>query len=135
MALETNFTDADHLFIGCDVHLIIGGGNGFHILADPGGVGAAVIDVSSFALELDVRNAIADASAIFTLTSGGGLSVTGTYDASQLTNTQGVDCYFSASNTTLLAPGSKAWALKRMDAGVKTIIAYGTFPWALAAVR
>ena len=142
MALETNFDETDHLFVGSDVPVIIGGGlnaDGFsyHILAEPGGPSAAVVNVAGFAMEFAIRVTLGAASPVFTLTTGGGeITITGVYNASQASNTQAVRCFISDSNSLLLVPpGTYYWALKRTDADLETVIAFGTMIWQYAATR
>lgn len=142
MALETNFGADAHLFVGEDKHVIIGGGaapdgNEHHILEYPGDASSAVVNVSGFAMTCEVRTALDAASPVFTLTtSGGEITVGGVFNASQALNTQYVDIFISDTNSLLLVPpGTYYWALKRMDAGLETIIAFGTMVWSYAAVR
>lgn len=149
MALETNFDADDHLFVGEDKHLIIGGGpnvdgNSYHILEHPGSGSSAVVNVAAFAMELAIRETPDAAAAVVTITTGGGdITVAGSYNVLQASNTQYVDAFLSDTNTLLLdaefAAGETEktfhWALKRTDAGLETVIAFGTMVWRRAATR
>jgi hypothetical protein len=148
MALETNFDAGDDLFVGEDKHLIIGGGpnvdgNSYHVLEHPGSGSSAVVNVAAFAMEFAIRTELDDASPVFTVVTGGDITVTGVYNVAQGSNTQAVDVFITDTNSLLLLPEFAAgevtktfyWALKRTDAGLETVIAHGTMVWKLAATR
>ena len=58
-------------------------------------------------------------------TSGGGVAISGTYNADPAVNTQRVTVTVADTDTQFFQPGLYMHTLKRTDAGFATVLAYG----------
>lgn len=87
----------------------------------------AAIDVATWTLSwmLKRRWSDADAAKLLQKTSGSGITITGTFNATPGTNTQRVVVTIADEDTDALAQGKRYYELKRTDAGFETILAYG----------
>lgn len=87
------------------------------------------------------RSAKATAILIEKSTAGGGITITGVYDADPLANTQRVLVAIDDTDTygpvvdpvEIVKPGVYEYALKRLDPGSETILAWGSFELIQAA--
>lgn len=117
MANERNFTADDHLFIGEDETLQF-------TITDASDV---PVNVTGFAMEWTLR--LKDATTTASLqktTAAGGITITGTYNASAALNTQRVNVIIADTDTDLLAARSYRYALKRTDSGSESVLAFGS---------
>jgi hypothetical protein len=118
MAERARIRSSDDWFIGTDQNL------SFHVKDDDG----IPVNVSAFAFSWMLKYTVndADADALITLTSGSGISVTGAYNVDPVVNTQRVIVTISDSNTDSLEADRYQHELKRTDAGLETVLAYGS---------
>jgi hypothetical protein len=117
MALET----ADSAFIGTDFQRV------FQVLNEDED---AAIDIAGWSLSwmLKRRLSMLDADASVTKTTGGGtVAISGTYNADPTVNTQRATVTITDTDTESLTAAVYYYELKRMDAGLETVIAYGEF--------
>jgi hypothetical protein len=70
---------------------------------------------------------------LLTKTTGAGVTVTGIYHVDRSLNTQRVVVTLEDTDTELLEGGNFAHALKRTDAGLETVLGYGTVAVMVAA--
>lgn len=84
-------------------------------------------DVSAWAVSWMLKSDpnISDASASVTKTSGSGISVSGTWNATPASSTQRLVVVLEDTDTSSLTPGTYYWELKRTDAGSETVLGYG----------
>ena len=118
MAKETNLTDP--VFLGTDHQFR------FHVKNDGE---TASVDITGYALSFMIKADFgdADASALVTVTTaGGGVAISGTYNATPASNTQRATATVADTATDALAEGTRHYELKRTDAGLETVLAYGT---------
>ena len=117
MAKET----ADSAFIGTDFQRTIA------VLNE---AEDAAIDISGWSLSWMLKRKLsnADSAALVTKsTTAGGVGVTGVYNAAPGTNTQRATVTVADTDTDTLTAGTCYWELKRMDAGLECVLAYGEF--------
>lgn len=98
---------------------------------------AAAVDVSGWSMSWMVKRkkTLADADKTFEKTTGGGgLAVTGVWNATPASSTQRVVATVEDTDTDGLKPGTYYHELKRTGAGVETILSYGELEL-LAAVH
>lgn len=115
MALETATT----LWIGTDATFV------FSVLNV---AQTAAINITGWSLSwmLKRRAGVADIDALLTKTvSGGGIVISGTYNSDPNINTQVATVTIADTDTDALSARINRYELKRMDAGVETILAYG----------
>ena len=89
----------------------------------------ASIDIAGWALSFMLKNRQTDAdlSALLTKTTAAGtVSISGAFNATPATNTQRATVTIADTDTDALATGVKHWELKRTDAGLEAILAYGS---------
>lgn len=103
----------------------------FEVLQDLPGVRLADLppeDVSGRQFKWEVRDGVTATSALISkVTGGGGVTITGVYNASRASNTQRVSVTVSAADTESLSPGQYSHALKRTDTGNEDIVSEGDF--------
>lgn len=117
MAKET----ADEAFIGTDFQRI------FHILNEDED---EALDISGWTLSwmLKRKLSLADADALVTKTTGGGtVVISGTYNVTPGSNTQRATVTVNDTDTDAASAGIYYYELKRMDASLETVLAYGEF--------
>jgi hypothetical protein len=88
----------------------------------------AAVDISGWALSWMLKRTpqVADAQAsLVKSTTVSGITITGTYDASPATNTQRAAVDIADTDTDPLPPSLYFYELKRMDAGLEAVLAYG----------
>jgi len=106
------------LFLGTDFSYV------FSILNDGETAAVNILNWTiSWMLKEDVNDA--DASALLTLTTASAIVVSGTYNSVPATNTQVATVTIADTDTTSLEPMQAVWELKRTDAGLETVLAYG----------
>jgi len=133
MSYESKIEASDNFFAGEDRTL------SYEILADDG---TSMEDVSTFTLEWTLRKDVAakhpyrvQGSVVLTKTSALGISVTGTYDSVRATNTQRVIVTIADTDTEAFAGGRYVAALKRMDAGLESVLSHGVVEVLVSPVR
>lgn len=130
MAMKQDITAADLWFAGEDKQLE------FEILQSDG---VTPQDVTGWALEWTVRkypwNADPPSVQKTTAATPGGIAITGTYNSVRGSNTQRVVVTVADTDTETLSPLTYAHALKRVDAGSETVLAYGDFELLSAATH
>jgi hypothetical protein len=92
-------------------------------------------DVSGYALTFIVRTSDTTSNAaLITKTVGSGITISGSFNASNSLNTQRVEVVVEDTDTwstdpegQRLSPKTYRYALKRTDAGSETLLAYGDF--------
>ena len=92
----------------------------------------AALDIGGWALSFMVKSDREDhdAAALVTkTTAAGGIVIAGVFDAAPATNAQRATVTLEDSDTDATMRGTKWWELKRTDAGLETILAYGTVPF------
>lgn len=116
MAKET----ADSAFIGTDFQRV------FTILNE---AEDQAIDISGWSLSwmLKKKLSLADSAATVTKTNGSGITISGTYNVSTTLNTQRATVTVADTDTDSATAGVYYYELKRMDAGVETVLSYGEF--------
>lgn len=87
-----------------------------------------VVNTSAWAMSWMVKtNPLdADADALITLTTADSILVSGVFSAVPSTNTEQVTIRVADTDTSSLVPGDYFWELKRTDATMETVLAYGT---------
>jgi len=89
------------------------------------------INITGYALSWMLKRSIHDAdlsASVTKTTAGGGVVISGTFNATPASNTQRATVTIADTDTDALAPGVYYWELKRTDAGLETPIAYGKVP-------
>lgn len=93
-----------------------------------------VRDITGYSLIFIVRttDTTPTAELITKTTGGGGITISGTYDADPGTNTQKVEVDIEDTDTWVdssdfLKPGKYRYAMKRTDDGTETTLVYGDF--------
>ena len=119
MALKYDFTLSNNIFIGADKILE------FEVLdADD-----LPVDVSAFTMAFAAGLPGSTAFIAKTSAVGGGITVTGTYDAVRAANTQRVRVAIASANTSAQrASRQYEYSLTREDAGYEDTLAWGAFP-------
>lgn len=151
MALEQDITAEKRIFLGEDkrVEFPIYDQTDLtdeELLAEIAAGTATPLDVSGWELLFDIRKKDNTADpAIIEKTTGspGGITVIGTWDASQSVNTQRIrvllddtDTYDpTASPDVVVKKGTYRYALKRMDDGSETVLVFGKFVFLQATTR
>jgi hypothetical protein len=84
-------------------------------------------DVATWALSWMLKRRLSDvdASALVTKTSSSGITVAGSFDAVAATSTQRATVALADTDTDTLVAGLYFYELKRTDAGLETVLAYG----------
>ncbi len=130
MAVETNVTEDNHIFLGEDKILE------FTVLDDDE---VTPIDVSGWDLLWDLRKADkTSGDALIEKTTAAGITITGVYNVAPLVNTQRVLVTLAdtdSDSSTTLAAKTYRHALKRMDSGSETVLAFGDFVFLQATTR
>lgn len=138
MAVKRAITSADHLFIGTDNDIA------FTIYTNDSL--SAISDESTSDLLWVLRRYESEPDpAVIEKSTGspGGISVTGVFNSDPAVNTQRIVVHLDDTDTydatvspaVDVPPGSYRYALKRMDAGSETILAFGSFQLLQAAAR
>ncbi len=135
MARESNFDKDSNIFIGEDKQIR------FPVYdddADP----VVPLDVSGFSMIWVLRKSdTASDPALLSKTTGSGITITGTFNADPLINTQRVVVALADTDTAgndgsvLIPPKKYRYSLKRTDAGSETILAFGNFVLREATAR
>lgn len=115
-------TDLDPLFLGTDFAYR------FQILNL---VETAAVDITGRSLSWMLKRSLddPDSAALLTKsTSGGGLAISGTYDADPEDNEQRAIVSIADTDTDALQPKDRHWELKCMDPGAELVYAYGIVP-------
>ncbi len=87
-------------------------------------------NVSGWAISWMLKRSVNDtdgAAKITKTVAGGGVTITGVFNVVPATNTQRVNVQIEDTDTHLLPAGLYAHELKRTDAGVEVVLAYGQF--------
>lgn len=119
MPFEAPVTRDDRVFLGEDRKIK------FAIYADT--TQTTIQDVSGWALSWKLVSKAGDATALLTKTTSGGIAITGVFNASPSVNTQRIEVTIDDVDTDALTPGTKWHELKRTDAGLESVLAFGTF--------
>jgi hypothetical protein len=87
-----------------------------------------VREITGWALSFFVKRKATDADnvALVTKTSGSGIAISGSFNASPASNTQIATVTIADTDTDSLNAGVYRWELKRTDAGSEARVAYGT---------
>jgi hypothetical protein len=120
MATEANITSDDEWFIGEDKLLVFGP------VLDANGAG---VDISGWALSWKLKRELSDADvdAVRSKTTGSGaINVIGTYDATLANNTQRIRVTVLDTDTDDVRERLYYHELKRTDAGLETVLTFGT---------
>jgi hypothetical protein len=118
MARQQNLGASEDWFIGEDKTIP------FEIY--DGATEATMKDVTGFALEFKMRIKAEGDRVVLTRTTGAStITITGSYNAVQATNTQRVNVLVEDTDTDNLQPGAYSYSLRRTDAGNETVLAYG----------
>lgn len=142
MAYQRDITEDDKVFYDTDqaLEFIIADGDPTTEQLAAGDY--VPIDISGYSLIWVLkRKATSEVALIEKRTAGGGISITGTWDADPTANTQRVRVLIDDTDTygpevspvQIVAPGTYAHALKRLDTGAETIYTWGSFELILAA--
>lgn len=86
-------------------------------------------EITGWALSFLVKRKATDAdvdAVITKTTAGGGIVISGTFNATPASNTQKATVSIADTDTDSLTAGVYRWELKRTDAGSEARIAYGT---------
>lgn len=85
------------------------------------------INITGWALSFIVkrREEDTDAAALLHYTVGAGIVISGSFNADPSTNTQVATVTVADSDTDGLHPGLRYYELKRTDAGLETVLAFG----------
>lgn len=128
MAMKQDITAADLWFAGEDKQLE------FEVLQSDG---ATPQDVTGWTFEWSVRRRSwdADPPTLQKTSAAGGITITGAFNAVRTSNTQRVVVTVADTDTENLDPLDYAHALKRIDAGSETVLAYGDFTLLSAAAH
>lgn len=142
MAYQRDITDADQIFYDTDRALVYTVAEGNPTTEDFASNAYIPADVSAYDLTWVLKKTAKSAVVLIEKsTTNGGLTVTGTYDADPVTNTQRVRVLIQDTDfygpeldpVPIVPPGVYQYALKRLDAGAETILAWGSFEIILAA--
>ena len=117
MALQQTITADDHFFIGEDKELV------YTIYTDD--TQATCLDVTGYALRWRLRKTDGSPVLIEKTTAGGGIVISGVFNASPAQNLQRVTVTSLDVDTSVLAPGAYRQRLARTDAGFKTTLVFG----------
>jgi len=141
MSRESIVTEADGFFAGTDAKMV------YEIFKqgaplDSDGVPTQCEDVSAFAMKWSLRLATPvvppyreQGTEVLTKATGSGITVTGTYNLTRSVNTQRVEVAIADTDTDALAGGNYVDALKRTDAGLESVLSYGTVKLLVAPAR
>lgn len=149
MALERNYTKDDRIFIGEDKVLYYAvydqtGLTDAQLLAAIQAGTATPVDVGSYELAwLLRRKDNASDPALISKESFAGISVVGVFDADPQVNTQRVAVVLedtdtwdeSASPAVAFKAGKYRYSLKRLDAGLETVLVFGSLEFMMATAR
>lgn len=119
MPHESPVSRDDKVFLGVDLKLSL------TIYADA--AQTTCQDVSGWALSWKLVSKAGTTPALLTKTSGSGIAVTGAFNATPSVNTQRVEVTLDDVDTDALTPGTKWHELKRTDAGLESVLAFGPF--------
>jgi hypothetical protein len=127
MAIKSDITAADLFFIGEDKQLE------YEVLDADG----LPVDVVTLPMQWVLRGSVreADPPRISKTTSGGGITVTGVYNATRALNTQRVLVTIADTDTDALSAQTYKCALKRTDDGSESVLSYGDVVLLQAAAR
>lgn len=139
MSIRDDITgDSRLLFIGDDKNLE------FEVFTQSGSqTGAEAVtagvmeDVSGFTLRFELRKSASasDPSIVTKTTSGGGITISGSFNAARASNTQRVIVAIEDSDTYDLPARGYQYTLKRMDAGFENTLAFGALDLVKGTVR
>ena len=148
MALERNYTKDDRIFIGEDKVLYYAvydqtGLTDAELLAQIAANTATPLDVSAYDLVWLLRKKDNTSDpALISKESFAGISVVGTFNASQSLNTQRVavaledtDTWDEGSPVVAFKPGKFRYSLKRVDPGLETVLVFGYIDFMMATAR
>ena len=133
MSYESNIAGTDHFFAGEDKVL------SYEVFA--AGSTTTMEDVAAFSLRWELRRWGASGASVLVKTTSivapnpGGITITGTFNASRAVNTQRVIVTIADTDTDTLTAGRYNMALKRLDAGLEAVLSHGTVEVLVAAVR
>lgn len=117
MAFEQNIGATEDYFLGEDKIL------DFEVYDN---TGAAIQDITGWAMRFRLRKQLDGDPIVFTKTTGGsGITITGTYNSDPATNTQRARVTIDDTDTDNLQPGNYPYNLWRTDSGSETVLAYG----------
>ena len=133
MAYRRDITEDDRLFFDTDRTLRFPVYSGEPSDDDIAAGNVIPVDVTGWTLVWVLKKLASSATALITKTVGSGIAITGTYDSDPSVNTQRIavsldntDTYDVSAGGAKVKPGTYEYALKRLDAGSETILAYGT---------
>ena len=150
MALEINIPDdamdiadeAKYIFLGEDVSVKFQIGNDDATLDTIDAGTATMVDVSGWAMTFIVRTSDTTLNAaLITKTTGSGITIAGSFNATASVNTQRVVVSIEDTDipaydgSTGLRPKTYRYSLKRTDAGSEKILAFGNFVLSEATAR
>lgn len=120
MAIERNITADDHWFLGEDKSL------SFAIYQSDGLTPQNIVGWDlSWRLKTSKVNADADALLTKTTAISGGITISGSYSADPVANTQRAVVAIADTDTDSITPGTKYHELKRTTAGSETVLTFG----------
>jgi hypothetical protein len=117
MALEQTITADDHWFVGEDKDLV------FTIYTDD--TKTAIQDVTGWALRWRLRKSDGSPVLIEKTSGGGGIAVSGVFNADPAVNTQKVTVTILDTDTDPLMSGTYRQRLVRTDDGFETVLTFG----------
>ena len=88
------------------------------------------VEITGWTLSFMVKKSVTDPDAaayILATTSGGGISISGVFNATPSVNTQVATVTISSADTKYLQDGEPKYELKRTDNGSETVLAQGPF--------
>lgn len=141
MAYKRDITERDQVFYGTDRLLRYTVYQGNPSAAEISGGTAVPQNISGWTLEWVLRKKASSEELLIQKATGDGIDIVGVYNADPLVNTQRAEVLLSDTDTydptaappVSVKPGTYVYALKRMDAGEETILAYGAFTLLQAA--
>lgn len=119
MASEENIRPDDNFFLNEDKTLTFGA------VLDSDGAG---VNISGWALSWMLKRLItdSDSDAVITKTTSSGIAITGSYNSTLASNTQRAVVTIADTDTSSLSAGIYHHELKRTDAGLETVLSFGT---------
>lgn len=136
MAYKRDLTADDQIFYDADRVLRYAVYQGNPTAAEVAAGTAIPENVAGWECSWTLRRTV-DGAVLIQKTTGSGITISGTYNASALLNTQRIEVFLEDTDTYTagaqpedppvvdIAPGNYVYALKRLDAGAETPLAYG----------
>ena len=135
MAYERDVTAADQVFFDTDKRLVFTAYQGNPTAAEIAAETAVPQDVSGYEFSWTLRKTAKAADPLIRKTTGDGITIEGTYNATPASNTQRIVVTLSDKDTydpdadppVLVKEGDYVHALKRTDDGSETVYTFGRF--------